>query len=129
MQHKEQTPKPQIRRTRWPGESNNGWMAKESDEAKRLRGMGHSRFRRLIIAERGNVCEVCRYDARDQISYLHIHHLLKRNRYRELAFERSNVRLCCQECHVELEKFSNQNRIPTHRDMVDVRIERSQVNL
>ena len=98
------------------GHANPDWQALESEEAKRLRGRGWYTFCKTIRAERGNRCEVCGAleltgeernrlaRAERQRRELHLHHLKKLRTHRQLRFERSNVVVCCQSCHKELEK-------------------------
>ncbi len=121
-QHKKEKPKTK----RWTPKRylyryNKDWMRMETPEAAKMRGIGEYNFRRLIISERGNICEVCGYDALDKMSYLHIHHLIKRWKARQLRYERSNVKLCCPGCHSELEKMSNKNELPTQRDLANLK--------
>ena len=99
--------------------SNPGWELLESEEARRFRGHhGSRRFRRLIIQERGYKCERCGAQGLSpeerkglsrperQRRELHIHHVIKVVKARHLRFERENVVLCCQPCHVILERVS-----------------------
>lgn len=91
---------------------NQDWMERETNEARIIRGHGWWNFRKAVIQERGWRCQVCGISP-DQIPgfnpkrpnrLLHIHHLEKVRKARHLRFERSNVVVCCQRCHVRLER-------------------------
>ena len=96
--------------------SNADWQELESPEAKSARGRGWYTFCKTVRAERGNKCEVCGVPEltkeqrasltreERQRRELHLHHVKKLKTHRHLRFERSNVIVCCQPCHSELEK-------------------------
>jgi len=77
---------------------------------------GWSTFCKTVRAERGNKCEVCGVPEptkeekalltrkERQKRELHLHHVKKLKTHRHLRFERSNVVVCCVECHKELDK-------------------------
>lgn len=60
-------------------------------------------FRATILAVRGPYCERCR--KKFEPSEIHAHHIFKRRLFYELRLEKFNIVLCCQKCHVCLEKF------------------------
>jgi hypothetical protein len=74
-----------------------------------------SKFRRNVIEERGNKCEVCGAAALSKEllasmpaaersrAALHLHHKDKQREQPQKMFWRSNVVVCCQPCHLELE--------------------------
>lgn len=92
------------------------WELLESAQAKHDRGRGWYSFCKIVKAERNYTCEHCgdkeflrelrsllsRKD-RQRITF-HLHHKKKLRTNRHLKFERSNIILCCQVCHNELEK-------------------------
>jgi len=95
--------------------TNADWQELESEDARRARGQGWPTFRKTVKAERGDRCEVCGVRALSpeqkkqftraerQFNNLHLHHIQKIRTHRHLRFERSNVVVCCQPCHVFLE--------------------------
>ena len=87
---------------------NEAWELLESVEAKRLRGGGWRKFCSMIRRERGAVCQRCGRpeDWTRQQTKLHVHHVLKVRTHRHLRFEKSNVFILCQPCHVKHEMVS-----------------------
>jgi hypothetical protein len=69
-----------------------GWMALESEDARRLRGHGIFEFNSLIRRQRNNKCPCGR------TTRLKLYHLMPPTTHRELRFERSNVKLLCVAC-------------------------------
>jgi hypothetical protein len=84
---------------------NQDWQQLESKEAKSMRGRGWITFRKLILSERGLLCQSCRLPFVK--SKLELHHIKKLSTHRQLRFERSNVFVCCQECHSTLENMED----------------------
>ena len=96
--------------------ANQDWQELESPEGKRERGHGWYMFCKKVRAERGNKCEVCGIveltkaersllsREERQRRELQLHHIKKLRTHRHLRFERSNVIVCCQPCHKQLEK-------------------------
>lgn len=90
--------------------SNSGWFEKESQTARSERGHGWLTFRRKVIAERGMKCEHCGAELKDlwiKGKTLDVHHKIKIRLARHLRFERSNVLVLCQPCHVKFERFAD----------------------
>ena len=85
------------------------WMELESEEAKHTREVvGWAKFRRIVLEDRGNKCEFCGQVGNRKPNgvvgdALHLHHEKKLSSYRHLRFERSNIVVCCQKCHLEQE--------------------------
>lgn len=99
---------------------NTDWIALESDSARELRGHGWYNFRRMLIRERGNRCQVCGHDAGDNLSYLNGHHVIKIRKARHLRFERDNVLLVCPTCHWEAEKHGSNLNLPELRELAEL---------
>lgn len=92
----------------WPPNTGYSWETLESPEARIARGKGYPVFVQTIRIERMFACERCGIEHNQEIQqeWLHLHHIKKVKTHRHLKFEKSNVRLLCQSCHVIEERDS-----------------------